>query len=183
MRDADTIISFEPCRPVESHARLVMNWRNDPVTLSMSYHQQPKVWEDFWPEFRDTYFSDAAQPGPLFSLVDGRRFGFLRFQPVRHPTGLPGRIVDVSINLAPEARGNGLGVRVLKHALDYLRDAGIDSVYAEVRRENARSLKVFEAAGFTVLGSKRKLIPDTGEECDINFFLADLTVRSRSAPP
>jgi len=174
MRDADAIISFEPCRPVESHARLVMKWRNDPVTLSMFYHRQPKVWEDFWPEFRDTYFSHAAHPGPLFSLVEGRRVGFLRFQPVRHPTGLAGRSVDVSINLAPEARGCGLGARVLKHALDYLRSVGIDSVYAEVRQENAASLKAFEAAGFTVLGLEHKLIPDTGEQCGINRFLAEL---------
>jgi HAD superfamily hydrolase (TIGR01509 family) len=170
----DGAISFEVCRPVESHARLMMDWRNDPVTLAMFYHREPKVWESFWPEFRDTYFVHATHPAPVFACADGRRVGFLRFQPVKHPRDLAGRSVDVSINIAPDARGQRLGTQVLRQALDYLRGAGIDSVYAEVRRENTASLKAFEAAGFEVLGPARKQIPDTGEECEIVRFLAEL---------
>jgi sialic acid synthase SpsE/RimJ/RimL family protein N-acetyltransferase len=169
----DAVISFELCRPVKAHARLVMDWRNDPVTLSMFYHQQPKVWDSFWPEFRDIYFSHPAYT-PLFAIAGGQRVGFLRFQPAKHPEGLAGRTSDVSINIAPEARGRGIGTQVLKGALDYLRGAGVDSVYAEVRQENEASLRAFEAAGFRSLGPARKLILDSGGECDIVCFLADL---------
>ena len=43
-------IYFERCYPIEDHAKQVMEWRNDPITLSMFYHREPKIWSDFWIE-------------------------------------------------------------------------------------------------------------------------------------
>jgi len=168
-------ISFETCRPVNDHARQIMKWRNDPVTLSMFFHRDPKSWDGFWPEFRDHYFSHPDHPAPVFALRDGRRVGFLRFEPMRHPRGLCGRTVGVSVNIAPEARGQGLGTAVLKAALRHLAEQGVDTVCAEVREENAISRKAFAAAGFEDLGPSRKLVADTGERCDVVRFVAELT--------
>ncbi len=168
-------ISFETCRPVEDHARAVMNWRNDPHTLSVSYHREPKTWETFWPEFRDTYFRHANTPACVFALEKGRRVGFVRFLPVSHPLGLKGRAVDISINLAPDCRGRGLGARVLSAVQDHLRRQGVDSIYAEVRQDNAASARVFAAAGFEPLGKAEKHVKDTGETCAILRFAAELT--------
>lgn len=176
-------VSFEACRVTEDDARQIMNWRNDPVTLAMFYHRDPKSWDRFWPEYRDRYFSHPDYPAPVFALHDGHRVGFLRFEPVPHPDGLRGRTVDVSINIAPEARGKGLGTAVLKAVLDHLSRQGIDTVYAEIRQENTASRKAFAAAGFAELGPFRKLVPDTGEQCDVIRFLAELTDRFwRSRP-
>src|SRR5690349_516539 len=97
----DPAISFELCRPTEDDARQVMAWRNDPATLSASFHRDPKVWDSFWPEFRDRYFAHPDYPAPTFVLNNGRRVGFLKFEPVRHPENVGGRTVDISINLAP----------------------------------------------------------------------------------
>lgn len=168
-------ISFEICRLVEEHARLIMDWRNDPVTLSMFYHHEPKVWESFWPEFRNSYFNGACIPGPVFALADGERVGFLRFQSVSHPLGFSGLTVDISINISPSFRGCGLGTEVLKAALDYLNRAGIDSVYAEVVQHNHASIKAFDSAGFVFLDQARKSIADTGETFSISRCLAELS--------
>jgi len=94
-------IVFETCLPIEDHARIAMAWRNDPVTLSMSFHRREKIWESFWPEYRTTYFSGAPDLHPVFAVLDGERIGFLRFNPVPHPSGLPHRTVDLSINISP----------------------------------------------------------------------------------
>ena len=168
----DDALSFELCRPVEPHARQVMEWRNDPGTLAMSYHHARKTWDGFWPEFRDTYFSHA--PEPLFVRRDGGRVGFLRFRPVPHPEGRAGPCVDISINVAPEARGRGLGVEILRAASDRLRRDGVDAIYAEVRAENAASIRAFETAGYASLGPAEKLIEDTGERAAIVRFVHEL---------
>jgi sialic acid synthase SpsE/L-amino acid N-acyltransferase YncA len=174
MSKIDRPISFEVCRPIEDHAKQVMTWRNDPATLAMSFHREPKNWNSFWPEFRDTYF-DSRVPGPLFAVVDGSRAGFLRFNRVSHPQGLSGSTVDISINLAPECRGKGLGTAILITALEFLAANDVDSVYAEIMPDNSASVKAFTAAGFLPLGKRSKLVPDTGETHSIFCFLADLS--------
>ena len=172
---APSAIIFEACQPIEAHARAVMAWRNDPETLASAYHRSPKVWEAFWPEYRDTYFTHNCRPAPVFALENGVRVGFLRFQRVAHPGGLSGATVDISIYLAPEARGRGLGTGILRAVRDYLGPQGIDSVQAEVRAENEKSHKTFVAAGFIALGPAQKRVPDTGEECAIVRYILELT--------
>ncbi len=71
-------IRFECVRPCEEDARLVVQWRNDPETLRYSFHQEPKLWDDFYPEFIRDYFSHPLLP-PLFILQNGDRVGFILF--------------------------------------------------------------------------------------------------------
>ncbi|MGH6995012.1 MAG: GNAT family N-acetyltransferase [Stellaceae bacterium] len=165
-------ISFETCRPVEDAARQVMAWRNDVETLAMSFHCAPKVWDAFWPEFRSAYFRDP--PPPLFALLDGKRIAFLRFRPVAHPRGFAGTTVDISIIVAPEARGQGLGTAVLVAVGGELSALRIDSVLAEVREENSASLKAFGAAGYDDLGPTEKRVEDTGEQARVRSLVCEL---------
>ncbi len=166
-------ISFEFCRPVEAHARLVMIWRNDAATLAASFHREPKRWESFWPEFREEYFRDL--PAPVFALAEGTRAGFLRFRAVPHPSGYAGACVDISIMVAPEARGRGLGTAILLAASDYLREAGIDALYAEIRHGNDASIQAFKSAGYRSIGAAEKLVADTGERARIDRLVLELT--------
>lgn len=171
----DQQISFETCRPVDEDARQVMVWRNDPTTLAMSYHSEAKQWDSFSVEFKTGYFGQNDNPFPAFALLNGRRVAFVRFQPAAHPHGHAGRTVEISINLAPDQRGRGLGRRILAAALVELRRQGVDSVTAEVRRENTASRRAFAAAGFASLGEADKVVADTGERCVIERYLAELT--------
>src|ERR1700758_264772 len=97
-------LSFELVRPVESDARLVMQWRNDPETLQMSYHSLAKQWKDFYPEFLRDYFAFPDLP-PLFLIHDKQRAVFLRFRPVPNPFSIKRRCCDISIIVAPDLRG------------------------------------------------------------------------------
>lgn len=167
-------MTVELCRPVEAHARQVMDWRNDPHTLAMFFHREPKTWESFWPEFRDTYFTDPGLP-PLFARAGDQRVAFLRFQPCAHPEGR-GRAVDISVNVAPEHRGKGFGVAAIRAGLDYLADtSGYDGVLAEVRAENHGSHKAFLGAGFRKLDEAVHHVEDTGEDCPVVRYVFDLT--------
>jgi len=167
-------VSFELCRPLPEHARLVMNWRNDPATLAASFHPAPKVWASFWPEFRDHYCGQQ-QPGPVFALVDGQRIGFLRFRPFPALPGGGGRTVDLSINLAPEWRGQGWGTAVLQAVESVLRAAAIDSVVAEVFPDNPASAKSFLAAGYRSLGPVAKVVDDPARPVTVERLVRELT--------
>ena len=97
------MVQFECVQKCEDHARLIMGWRNDPETLRQSFHTEPKVWEEFYPEFLEEYFCFPDLP-PLFALMGGERVAFLRFRPVAHPEDLNRRCCDISINVIPEKR-------------------------------------------------------------------------------
>jgi RimJ/RimL family protein N-acetyltransferase len=167
-------ITFEFCRPVEEHARLVMNWRNDPVTLSFFFHRTPKVWPDFWHEFRDTYFVNRSGLHPVFALHQGHRIAFLKFSPVAHPSDASAPTVDISINLPPPSRGRGLGRKVLRACAEHLRAQGVHSIYAEVIEDNAASLKAFSAAGYRRLGKQQRTVEDTGDVFTVERFVFDM---------
>ncbi len=161
-------MQFEIVQKNESDAKLILQWRNDPETLRMSFHTKAKVWESFFKEFTQSYFSFPDLP-PLFAVVDGERVAFLRFRP------LPGHSCDISINVAPAARGRGFGTQILKEVQSIIRTQGYHSLYAEIKPENAASCKAFEAAGFQFLGEEKKEIFDTGEMVAIRRYRVRLS--------
>ncbi len=136
------------CR--EDDARLVFQWRNDPVTREGSFHTGKREWTEFWPGFCDS-FPEAGSPLPQFVLCDGNPVAFLRFDPPRPGAGHD-ELVEVSINVAPEARGRGIGVSALHLAEDYLKRFGHDAILALVKADNAVSRHVFEKAGYEATG-------------------------------
>ena len=168
-----TEIHFECVQRNKEHARTILQWRNDPETLRMSFHQQPKEWESFYREFCEEYFNFPDLP-PLFAWTNGQRVAFLRFRPVQHPLGKIRRCCDISINVLPAVRGKGVGTQILKEVQHWVRQQGYDDVYAEVKVENAPSRKAFEAAGFELIDEVEKEIFDTGESVVICRYLAPL---------
>ncbi|WP_417258097.1 UDP-2,4-diacetamido-2,4,6-trideoxy-beta-L-altropyranose hydrolase [Celeribacter sp.] len=66
--------------------------------------------------------------------------------------GCDARRAVVSIILAPEARGGGLGVRLLAGLADIGRAEGLATLIAEVQVENEASLALFQSAGYAQVG-------------------------------
>lgn len=166
-------IGFECVQPIESHARLIMEWRNDPETLKMSFHQQPKKWESFFKEFTEEYFSIPELP-PLFVLWEGQRAAFLRFHIVEHPNKPSLKCCDISINVAPDKRGQGIGSYSLETIKRWVALQGFDAIYAEVKPENTSSQKAFQAAGYQKLNDIEKQLPDIGQTATVTRYLAEL---------
>ncbi len=153
-------IGFEILRPCEDHARLVMQWRNDPVTLSHSFDGRPKEWKLFWPEFLRDYFPVGVLPS-LIARCDDERVAFVRFRPYSSPEGSHRRVCELSINVAPSARGKGIGCAVLKAVGPIAAQQGYDDLLALVKRDNTASHKVFRNAGYTEIGTLDKQGPVT----------------------
>ena len=137
---------FEIVQPAEDAARQVMEWRNEPSTLANSFDSRPKQWPAFFNEFIENYFSDPRLPC-LFVLQGEKRVAFVRFR--RLPELIDGMsATDVSIIVAPESRGAGIGRQAINKAVDIARCAGVAVVLAEIKPDNQASIKMFERAGF-----------------------------------
>ena len=129
----------------------ILRWRNDPYVCSMSKQNEPvsEVNHRIW------YSQAVNDPNRLLliGLLKGQKAGIVRFD--LQQTAL----WKVSITLAVEARGLGLGQMFLKMALErlYIANAAV-AVLAEVKSTNAPSLSIFQALGFIREGEDGELV-------------------------
>jgi L-amino acid N-acyltransferase YncA len=128
----------------------VLAWRNDPHTRAMSRDDAAvdrQVHLD--------WFAGAVEDPSRLLLVgeaDGRGVGMVRFDRA-------GDRWEVSINIAPDARGRGLGAALLGAGLELFAEthAGVE-VLAVIKPENATSLRLFEGLGFRPAGGAGDLL-------------------------
>ncbi|AGI66654.1 hypothetical protein OAN307_c09340 [Octadecabacter antarcticus 307] len=115
-------------------ARRLFDWRNDPATRAASVTTVPVSWEDHltWME------ASLSQSRRHLHIAEGDigPLGSLRLDDCLEGT-------ELSITLAPEARGRGLAASLLRLATT---EKGL--YLARIRPENTASRRAFEAAGF-----------------------------------
>ena len=80
-----------------------------------------------------------------------------------------------NIAVAPEARGRGVGRRLLDAMLTHAAEAGARTAYLEVRVSNAVAQRLYERAGFAVVGRRRRYYQQPDEDA--------LVMRTTLAPP
>jgi UDP-2,4-diacetamido-2,4,6-trideoxy-beta-L-altropyranose hydrolase len=92
----------------------------------------------------------------LIASEQGKSIGYLRYN-------LSGYHAEISIALAPEVRGKGLGQKLLNEGESWMKkNTEVKVLTAKVLPGNTSSLKMFEAQGFTnKLTSLEKVIDET----------------------
>lgn len=148
-------LSLECVFRTRENSNLILSWRSDEHARAMSTRTELLSEEEYWNHFSKAYFLLKELP-PLFAVVDGKRVGFVGFDPVDDEHG-----AMVSIVVAKDARGNGVGSRLLKEAVAFAKQQGCHTLYAIIKDENRASIHIFEKAGFTKSGSlyKNELVP------------------------
>ena len=166
-------LEFELVRPVKEHAELIFTWRNDPETRLNSFHTEEKDWDDFFLEFQ-AYFRFPDLP-PIFALKEHERVAFIRFEPTEDfaftGKGVKRKSCALSINVAPQWRGRGVGVTLLETIKSWVQQQGYEALYGEVKTENTFSRKAFLKAGYRELVESVKTIDF--EKIAIVRFVAD----------
>lgn len=69
----------------------------------------------------------------------------------------------MSIAVEPAARGLGVGRALLARFLEAMPEEGVHTIVLEVRVSNAAARRLYEAAGFVPVGSRRRYYAD-GED-------------------
>ena len=129
-------------RASAADADAVGRWRNDVDTRAASRTSAEVTWQDHlaWFERR------LADPNSLMLIgsIDARPMGIVRFDRTND------RTAEISINLAPNSRGKGIGKALLRAGCAFAQNAGFAVVFdAEILATNVSSQRTFEQAGFT----------------------------------
>lgn len=136
-------------RPATSEdADLLLAWANDETTRAMSFHSEPIDRPTHVAWLSSRLASEATRLS--IGLLGPRPIGQVRLE--READG----DVEVSIAIAPEARGEGLARPLLRAAMAAAQRSpalGGGRYVARVRPENAASIALFESAGFRRVAS------------------------------
>ena len=125
-------------------SRLIWQWRNDPVTRQMAKSNQPIPWSEHERWFAATLASELS----VLYVVEtgGVAVAMVRFD-------VRGATAEVSINVDPTARGQGIGKQALAAACDrFVQERAPRQIVADVRRSNSASQRIFAATGFAPVG-------------------------------
>ncbi len=128
-------------------AETLLTWRNEPTTRQMSLTQH-----EITPEEHAAWFEASLEtPARLILIaeIDGQSAGMVRYDKV-------GASAEVSINIAPAARGCGMGARLLSSSISALSShwPDVESITARIRPDNVASLRAFANAGYAHEGKK-----------------------------
>lgn len=123
----------------------LFEWRNDPVTQSMSLTKGSVERADHERWLRMV----LADPSRLLLIIEAGaksdRLGVVRFD-------VSGDEALVSLNLNPAYRGRGLAARLLgaaeTFALGFFTEREVLRIRAEIMPENEASIRTFERAGY-----------------------------------
>jgi RimJ/RimL family protein N-acetyltransferase len=122
-------------------AERLLAWRNDPVTRAAS-RSTAEVALDEHRGWLERVLADPERH-LLIGEAEGRAVGQARFD------ALDDGAYEISVTVAPEVRGQGLGTALIAAATGWLRETAPGAaVLAAVRPENAASLAAFRAAGY-----------------------------------
>lgn len=130
---------------------LLLKWRNDPATRHASFSSDEISSGDHHRWFVEKL--EDPDCAILVVEVDGLPVGQIRLD------RLAEGVAEISIGLAAEVRGRGLGRKALLRAVPEAdRLLGADSIRALVKRGNAASLAAFASAGFRVVREKDDVV-------------------------
>jgi RimJ/RimL family protein N-acetyltransferase len=140
----DEGLKLRAAQPGDS--RIAWLWRNDHGTRRFSQTTTPITWPRHEAWWRNALGSSDRQL--LIAEVAGAPVAVVRFD----------RIADgefeVSINLAPSARGSGLGARILAEACGkFVQDHAPVRLSATIHHDNPPSRRIFEKLGFVRSGA------------------------------
>jgi ribosomal protein S18 acetylase RimI-like enzyme len=142
----------------------------------------------FWSTYEDAAARSDEQWQQLvthldtwLALRDGRPVGSVgTFQ---HPEGPPGEGVLVGMWVDPQARGHGVGRRLVQTVLDHAASRGLTRVVLDVAHENAAARTLYEQLGFAPTGRTGAMPHDpTITEFEMQCVLRDLPADSERTP-
>lgn len=120
-------------------APLLWEWANDPLTRDRSLDTRPILWSDHLDWLEEMLGRDDALA--FIGEQHGTPVGIVRF-------GLQGDKSVISVTVAPDVRGRGVGSRLIRRATALSVELWQVPVEAVIRPENMASIRSFERAGY-----------------------------------
>ena len=134
------MVTLRPAQP--SDEKQLLLWHNEPTTRAASLNPASVSLEDHRRWLASKLADDRCA---LFIIVaDAEPIGQVRLD------RLDDELAEVSIGLAPEARGQGAGREALRLAATQAGERlGVKTLVARIKADNEQSVRSFAAAGFS----------------------------------
>ena len=143
-----------------SHSRNAWMWRNDPITRYYSRNNRMISWEDHDSWFRQliTHSECYLYIGMTVSPCIKNSISMIRFDICSSSP----KASEVSINIAPQARGKGYGRLLLeKGTTEFTKEIKRSfRVIAEVGSDNVTSTRLFRSGGYSWIKTNKKTLID-----------------------
>jgi len=121
----------------------LLKWRNDKITRKFSFNPEEITKEEHERWFKATLSNKKRN---IFIVIgeNGERMGQIRLD------WDDNNVAEISIAIAPDFRGRGIGTDVLTRGSRLVMDNfEADYIIAKIKKENIISIKVFEKSGFS----------------------------------
>jgi RimJ/RimL family protein N-acetyltransferase len=142
-------MSLEFRLATEADTELLFQWRNDFQTRKLSLQPEPVPWEGHKEWVRASLKNSLRR---IYIVMDqGQTVGTLRSD-ASSDAQMPYK--ELSWTVAPEKRGHGYGRRMLSEFV--MKFPGKYS--ARIKKENTASIKIAQAAGFSILKEENNVL-------------------------
>ncbi|SEL76239.1 GNAT family N-acetyltransferase [Streptacidiphilus jiangxiensis] len=174
--DSPVRVVIRPAVAADGHAVYVLDHRCWSPATEVSEQPDPPEPDS------SAFYDDRHRPEHMLVAVrEGELLGWVRVLP---PTPLPSNAhirAIMGLQVAPEARGLGLGRALLHAALAKARAEGARRVTLRVLGGNIVARSLYEQAGFTVTGVQPQEFWLAGEYADDVLMGIDLDAAEREA--
>lgn len=118
------------------------------TTGHATFELAPPGWEE--------WDAEHAACCRLVAEDDGAILGWAALSPISDRC-VYGGVAEVSVYVAGEAQGRGIGTRLLESLVKASEDAGYWTLQAGIFPENMGSVRIHERCGFRILGVRERL--------------------------
>lgn len=105
---------------------------------------------------RDEWYRKHHEHSRLVGEREGIVVGWGALSPVSARRVYAG-VAEVSVYVAEQARGTGVGAALLRSLIESAREAGIWTLQSSTFPENAASIRLQEAHGFRLVGRRERI--------------------------
>lgn len=126
--------------------QVVFEWRIDERSRAMFFNQTKPTIEEHRVWFEESIISTNREI--FIGERSGEKIGICRFDLDKSQ-----QCAEVSINISPNCRGQGLGKIFLLESVEYYLDSNKCDLIARIKKKNYASLNIFNYAGFCYCSS------------------------------
>lgn len=127
-----------------------------------TFELEPPDWDEFDARHLSAHRFVASEP-------DGRVIGWAAVSPTSSRSVYCG-VVEVSVYVAPDATGRGVGRALLSSLIESTEAAGIWTLTAGIFPENTASIALHERLGFRRVGVRERIGRQRGRWRDVVLF-------------